>query len=573
MTALAGGFAVEFQNGDGTANIQRYDASGSAIGAPIPVAAQGTLLGLADGGFMISWEGTDSSGSAVKAQIFDSAGHSTGDPFLLNVTSQGGQFLPSLVLLADGSVAAAWQSTTLPDYPFGSYSIGTRILSPAAAPATAHASDDAFLTDEVTTVAGNLLANNGSGADTGSSTVAQVNGSAGNVGHAITLASGASLTVNADGTFTYNPNHAFDSLAQYGTGGSNQEAFDSFTYALVNSNIATVTIDVRGLYSSPHVIEGTPGNDTLTGTPQADIFQPGTGADIMAGGNGDDTYYVDNSGDRANETSATGGNDIVFSSVSFTLGANVERLTLTGAGNITGVGNALDNTLVGNSGNNTLSGAAGADSMTGGLGDDIYWVENAGDTVTERSGQGNDTVQSWIDYTLGANVENLILTSTAVSGTGNGLDNAITGNASSNVLSGGVGNDVLNGAVGADQMTGGVGNDTYVVDQAGDVVNENAGEGSDTVQSTISYTLGANVEVLTLIGTGDINGTGNGLANSLNGNSGANTLDGGAGADLMFGGNGDDTYIVSDLGDRATEVSASGGYDTVLSSISFAIAS
>src|SRR5205085_2640858 len=262
--------------------------------------------------------------------------------------------------------------------PFGSYSIGTRILSPAAAPATAHASDDAFLTDEVTTVAGNLLANNGSGADTGSSTVAQVNGSAGNVGHAITLASGASLTGNADGT-----------------------------------------------------------------------------------------YYVDNSGDRANETSATGGNDIVFSPVSFTLGANVERLTLTGAGNITGVGNALDNTLVGNSGNNTLSGAAGADSMTGGLGNDIY-----------------------------------------------------------------------------------------VVEQAGDVVNENAGEGSDTVQSTISYTLGANVEVLTLIGTGDINGTGNGLANSLNGNSGANTLDGGAGADLMFGGNGDDTYIVSDLGDRATEVSA-----------------
>src|SRR5205085_8174194 len=257
-----------------------------------------------------------------------------------------------------------------------------------------------------------------------------------------------------------------------------------------------------------------------------------------------------NAGDKANEA-AGAGNDLVLSSISFALGANVERLTLTGNANIAGVANALNNVLVGNSGNNTLSGGAGADSMSGGLGNDIYIVDHAGDVVTEGSGGGTDRVDSAIAYTLGAALENLTLTgSAAVNGTGNALDNVIVGNAAANVLTGNAGNDTLNGGLGADNMAGGLGNDTYVVDEAGDVVSEASGAGTDTVQSVITYTLGANFEVLTLTGLANLNGTGNALANNLNGNSGANILDGGAGADLMFGGAGDDTYIVSDLGDR-----------------------
>ena len=170
-------------------------------------------------------------------------------------------------------------------------------------------------------------------------------------------------------------------------------------------------------------------------------------------------------------------------------------------------------------------GGAGNDAMSGGSGNDTYVVDAAGDTVTEAASEGTDTVQASVSHTLGANVENLTLTGTgAINATGNTLDNTLTGNSGNNVLSGGAGNDT---------MAGGAGNDTYVVDAAGDTVTEAANAGTDTVQSGISYTLGANVENLTLTGTGAINATGNTLNNTLTGNSGNNVLDGGAGNDAM----------------------------------------
>ena len=153
-------------------------------------------------------------------------------------------------------------------------------------------------------------------------------------------------------------------------------------------------------------------------------------------------------------------------------------------------GLAGNDTLQGFAGNDTLDGGAGNDTMIGGSGNDTYVVDAATDVVTELAGQGTDTVQSSVSYTLGVNVENLSLTGVAaINATGNTLNNVLTGNSGNNVLSGGSGNDT---------MVGGLGDDTYVVDAATDVVTELASQGTDNVLSSVTYTLGANVENLSL---------------------------------------------------------------------------
>ena len=296
----------------------------------------------------------------------------------------------------------------------------------------------------------------------------------------------------------------------------------------------------------------------LTGNTGNNILDGGAGNDTMVGGLGNDTYVVDAIGDVVTEL-ATQGTDTVQSSISYTLGANVENLSLTGTAAINATGNTLANTLTGNAGDNVLSGGTGNDTMIGGLGNDTYVVDAVGDVVTELVGQGTDTVQSSVTYALGANVENLSLTGTAaINATGNTLNNVLTGNS---------GNNVLNGGAGDDTMIGGLGNDTYVVDAVGDVVTELAGQGTDTVQSSISYVLGTDVENLLLTGTAAIDATGNALANTLTGNAGNNVLDGGVGNDTMVGGLGNDTYVVDAATDVVTEL-ASQGTDSVLSSVS-----
>src|SRR5262249_36527170 len=142
-------------------------------------------------------------------------------------------------------------------------------------------------------------------------------------------------------------------------------------------NVAGIGGDAEGDTLSG--IEGLVGSqfaDALIGDGAANTFNGAAGADVMTGGAGDDTYFVDDGGDEVAEDAA-GGDDTVRSSIAYVLGDNVERLTLIGADNIDGVGNALANTLTGNDGANVLSGGAGDDVMIGLDGDDTYVVDAA----------------------------------------------------------------------------------------------------------------------------------------------------------------------------------------------------
>jgi trimeric autotransporter adhesin len=354
----------------------------------------------------------------------------------------------------------------------------------------------------------------------------------------IELANGGTDTVRAsiDYTLTANvENLILESTALVGNGNA------------LNNTITGNSLD--------NTLNGGDGNDTLIGNDGNDLLNGGAGNDNMSGGNGNDTYYVDSTSDRVTET-VDAGIDTVIASIDYSIAgnnyANVENITLVDNA-IRATGNLLDNTLSGNAQNNILDGREGADTMIGGLGDDSYYVDNIGDVVTENANGGLDLVNASIDYTLAAEVENLTLTGTANNGTGNELNNTITGNSRNNQLSGlagddtligSGGNDILDGGTGNDTMLGGGGNDTYFVDNLGDIVTEASNSGTDTVESSINYTLTANIEnlVLTVIA---LNGTGNDLGNIITGNAGNNILTGGRGNDTLFGGAGVDSFVLN----------------------------
>jgi hypothetical protein len=280
---------------------------------------------------------------------------------------------------------------------------------------------------------------------------------------------------------------------------------------------------------------GGSGVDTLVGSTGNDLLDGGTGNDSLFGGSGNDIFVIDSLSDVISDASGTDELRAGFSlSLAQAAFAVLEDARLTGSGAFNLTGDTGANRLTGNSGNNTLNGGGGADSLAGGAGNDTY-ITDGGDTITEAAGAGTDTVQSSVSITLALNLENLSLTGSATSGTGNGAANRITGNG---------GNNTLNGGGGADSMGGGAGNDTYITDGA-DTITEGLNSGTDTVQSSASFTLGANLENLTLTGGAGINGTGNAQANTIVGNSGKNTIDGGLGNDVLTGGAGKDSFVFS----------------------------
>jgi trimeric autotransporter adhesin len=278
-------------------------------------------------------------------------------------------------------------------------------------------------------------------------------------------------------------------------------------------------------------------NNTITGDSLDNVLDGGVGRDYMIGGLGNDTYFVDNSSDFVLEY-ANEGVDTVLSSASFTLRNNVENLTLTGTDNLSGIGNNLDNVFISNS---------GVDTLVGGWGNDTYILNNIDDIVVEEDAgtyAGTDTVQCNFNYTLGTNVENLILTGIDnLIGIGNNLNNVFTSNS------------------GVDTLVGGAGNDTYILNNIGDIVVEDASAGTDTVKCNFNYTLGANLENLTLTGTDNLIGIGNNSDNVITSSSGVDTL---------VGGTGNDIYIVNNNGDVVIE-NANEGRDTVQASVNYTL--
>lgn len=303
------------------------------------------------------------------------------------------------------------------------------------------------------------------------------------------------------------------------------------------------------------IYRGTPGNDIFNYTGLERLFAFGyAGNDTLAGNTNNDSLSGGN------------GND-------YLLGA---------------LGN---DTLIGGSGNDILDGGTGNDSMAGGSGDDSYYVDSRFDRIRENTNQGNDTVYSSINYTLAANLENLYLIGNATSGTGNSLDNIIVGNNANNVLDGGEGNDALYGRLGSDSLyggagddalygedgndllVGGAGNDAYYVDDAADTIFELSNEGIDTVVSSSSYTLGANLENMYITGNA-ADGYGNSLDNTIFGNNfnnflsgreGNDTLSAEAGDDTLLGGSGNDLLAGGDGNDRLDGYATSGVEFDILS--------
>lgn len=398
----------------------------------------------------------------------------------------------------------------------------------------------------------------------------------GNVGiNILDGGAGADTMDGGDGNDTYVVDNTGDIIIESGTGGVDTVRTTLNGYTL-GANVENVIYIGSGNFSGT----GNTGANILTGGAGNDILDGGLGIDTLSGGLGDDQYIVDNVGDVLIEVASAGTDTVITGLTSYTLATNFENLTFIGYAAFTGNGNASANTLRSGAGNDTLDGKAGADRMIGGAGDDYYYVDNTADEVVEFANEGTDTVRSTVTYALSNNVENLLLAnSTAINGTGNNVGNMLTGNGGANILSGLGGNDTIDGGGGADTMQGGTGDDLYFVDNLGDIVAEDANEGYDSVRSAVNFTLGNNVENLTLTGTTAIAATGNSLGNIIIGNAAANVisggagndvLDGGTGADKLIGGTGDDTYVIDDLGDKITE-DANAGTDTIQSQISYTL--
>lgn len=578
-----------------------------------------SVTALADGRFVAIWTtnaqgGGDSSGSSVRGRIFNANGEPEGSDFLVNKTTAGSEVSVKVTALSNGGFVATYLSDatqTVDDTDCNIYSrvfnkngVGGLEYQVNADDETVHLSfirdisvaplaggkfvttwqsyDDRF--GELIGILGQISTAGGEPSGNSfvvSSTLAIPSDSP----SVTTLANGRFVAVwtaidpsvdgdlsaisgrvfNADGT-PYGKNFVVNAsaaglqidptvtaladgrfVASWATSHSNNtvdlrlRVFNADGTSAGNDGDFVVT---TGLNASPSIAALTDGRFVLSWlsaengveqkTIQSQIFDP----KVFNGTAKNDIW---NGGELADKINGGAGNDMLF-----------------GKGGV--------DTIKGGDGNDTLDGGAGTDALDGGAGNDTYVMGSGSDKITDAS--GTDTITSTIARSLVsyAAIENLTLLGTGtINGTGNALSNRITGNSGMNTLSGGDGNDTLDGGAGADTLDGGAGHDTYVLGLESDKVID--ASGVDTITSTITRSLAeyTTIERLKLVGTGNINGTGNALANIITGNAGNNVLYGAGGNDTLDGGAGNDTYVLGSTNDVVKDAS---GVDTITSSIS-----
>jgi Ca2+-binding RTX toxin-like protein len=394
--------------------------------------------------------------------------------------------------------------------------------------------EDAFVSSKAAIgIAGNDLDNKLTGNDVAN----LLTGGSGN--DTLIGGKGNDTLTGGTGDDTYHVDAAGDKVTESATEGNDTIVTTLVKYAL-GANLENL------VYTGTAAFAG-------MGNALANRIAGGSGNDTIDGGDGSDTYVARGSFEDFARQHPNGKDLLLVSGTQTVTLRNIEFVEFDGGvvksleelyENVATTGN---DTLTGTDGNDTMDGLAGADVLSGGLGDDIYVVDNVGDTVYEYAGEGHDTVNIALAVKatvyLGGGMEDAFISSKmAIDLVGNGADNRLTGNDAANALVGGDGNDTLVGGKGNDTMAGGYGNDVYSIDAAGDKVIEAADGGYDMVETTlVKYTLAANIEELRYTGKAAFTGIGNALDNVIAGGAGNDKLTGGAGADTFVIGTGNDT--------------------------------